>query len=198
MLNQIYLVAILAATTAALFAPVPASASPTDLDSLTGSSSPTAIGTVNQSAVKRIIQDLDTTTRESLGTYDRPAQYGTWATRSNTADDSYCGTTREDIRNRDLTDIRYSADDKCEVEHGVLQYDPYTGSTTVFTRQQSPALEVEHIVPAEYHYDMIGHMQTDQEREKFFNDPENLVMVDASSNGGTCGYCIKCRNTSVI
>lgn len=183
MLNKIYLVAILAVTTAALITPTPASARPSSLEDLTGSSSPTAIGTVNQDAVKHIIQDLDTTARESLGTYDRPAQYGTWTTRTNTADDSFCGTTREDIRNRDLTDVRYSPDDKCEIEQGTLEYDPYTGSTTEFTRQQSPDLEVEHILPAEYHYDMIGHKQTDQERGKFFADPENLVLVDASSNG---------------
>ncbi|SMX97246.1 HNH endonuclease family protein [Brevibacterium aurantiacum] len=182
MLNKTYFVAILAVTTATLFAPVPASASPINLDDLTGSSSPTAIGTVNQDAVKRIIQDLDTTARESLGTYDRPAQYGTWTTRSNTAVDSFCGTTREDIRNRDLTDIRYSPDDKCEIEQGVLEYDPYTGHTTEFTRQQSPDLEVEHIVPAEYHYDMIGHKQTDQERERFFDDSENLMLAGAASN----------------
>lgn len=183
MLNKMYLVAIFSITTAALFAPTPTSASPNSLDDLTGSSSPTTVGTVDQAAVRSIIQNLDTTARNSTGTYDRAAQYGTWTTRSNTADDSFCGTTREDIRNRDLSDVRYSPDDKCEIEQGVLEYDPYTGNTTEFIRRQSPDLEVEHIVPAEYHFDMIGHKQTDQERERFFDDSENLILADASSNG---------------
>lgn len=152
------------------------------LPDLTGTQSPAAIGKVDREAVRTIVEGLATSPRSSNGTYDRSDQYGSWSSNSGSADATFCGSTREDIRNRDLDEVQYKADDRCSVDSGVLEHDPYTGRSIKFSRQQSPALEVEHIVPAEYHYDMIGQRQTQKERESFYNDPENLIMADAPSN----------------
>ncbi len=148
----------------------------------TGAESPAAIGQVDREAVRTIIEDLRSSPRRSNGAYDRSAQYGSWSSNIGSADTGFCGSTREDIRNRDLDEVQYKANDRCAVDSGVLEHDPYTGRSIEFSRQQSPALEVEHIVPAEYHYDMIGYQQTQKEREAFYNDPDNLILADAPSN----------------
>lgn len=122
--NRIRLLVVLLIATTATIAPTAANADSTALDSLTGSDSPVIVGRVDQNAVRDILRSLDTTIRSSPGTYDRPSQYGTWSTKTGSADDAFCGTTREDIRNRDLADVRYTSDDPCEVEHGVLKNDP--------------------------------------------------------------------------
>lgn len=165
-------------------APLPAAAStePNAIADLAGSSSPVVRGKIDRAGVKALINSLETAPRRSPGTYDREAQYGTWSTKSGSADASFCGSTREDIRNRDLKGVEYSPSDSCEVEHGSLSYDPYSGDSLVFSRQANPDLEVEHFVPAEYHYDMLGHDQTQGQREAFFNDPDNLALVSASAN----------------
>lgn len=152
------------------------------LTDLTGAQSPASIGKVDREAVRTIIKDLHSSPRQSNGAYNRSTQYGNWSSNIGSADTAFCGSTREDIRNRDLDEVKYKANDRCDVDSGVLKHDPYTGRSIEFSRQQSPALEVEHIVPAEYHYDMIGHRQIQKEREAFYNDPENLIMADAPSN----------------
>ena len=182
MLHTIRIVSALLVTAFVAIAPANPATAGEPLADLTGTQSPASIGKVDREAVRTVIQELHTTPRHSNGAYDRSGQYGSWSSNTGSADTTFCGSTREDIRNRDLDEVRYKANDRCAVDSGVLEHDPYTGRSIDFSRQQSPALEVEHIVPAEYHYDMIGHQQTQKEREAFYNDPENLIMADAPSN----------------
>lgn len=180
--HKISLISALLVTAFVAISPASPATAARPLTDLTGTESPAAIGEVDREAVRTIIEDLHTSPRRSNGAYDRSAQYGSWSSNTGSADTTFCGSTREDIRNRDLDEVQYKANDHCAVDSGVLEHDPYTGRSIEFSRQQSPALEVDHIVPAEYHYDMIGHRETQKEREAFFNDPENLIMADATSN----------------
>lgn len=165
-----------------ILSPGPAAAAP-QLKELVGTDSPAAVAPVDKERVLEIIDDLDTAQRTSRGTYDRTAQYGEWSSNEGSADESFCGSTREDIRYRDLSDVQLKPDDSCAVQSGVLEYDPYTGDKVDFERTANPALEVEHIIPVELHYDMIGYGLTQEEREEFNEDAENLILVDSSANG---------------
>lgn len=165
-----------------ILSPGPATAAP-QLKELVGTDSPAAVAPVDKERVIEVIDDLDTAQRTSRGTYDRTEQYGEWSSNEGSADESFCGSTREDIRYRDLSDVQLKPDDSCAVQSGVLEYDPYTGDKVNFERTANPALEVEHIIPVELHYDMIGYGLTQEEREEFNDDAENLILVDSSANG---------------
>ena len=165
-----------------ILSPGPATAAP-QLKELVGTDSPAAVAPVDKERVIEVIDDLDTAQRTSRGTYDRTAQYGEWSSNEGSADESFCGSTREDIRYRDLSDVQLKPNDSCAVQSGVLEYDPYTGDKVDFERTANPALEVEHIIPVELHYDMIGYGLTQEEREEFNDDAENLILVDSSANG---------------
>lgn len=166
----------------ATIAPAPAVAA-TDLEDLVGTSEPASVSSVDKERVREIVTGLETERRTSRGTYDRAEQYGEWASNTGSADESFCGSTREDIRYRDLSEVQLKPGDDCAVQSGVLEYDPYTGKKVEFERTANPDLEVEHIVPVELHYDMVGYGLTQAEREEFNNDAENLILVDGSANG---------------
>lgn len=176
------LLVIVILTMGAILSPAPARAA-TELADLVGTSKPAAVAAVDKERVRKVISGLDTERRTSRGTYDRVEQYGEWSSNEGSADETFCGSTREDIRHRDLSEVQLKPGDECAVQSGVLEYDPYTGNTVEFARTANPDLEVEHIVPVELHYDMMGYGLTQAEREEFNNDPENLILVDGSANG---------------
>ena len=92
--------------------------------------------------------------------------------------------TRNDILRRDLVDIVYRSNDLgCTVITGTL-VDPYTGQTISFVRGRSTsmAVQIDHIVPLAYAWRQGAYTWTDAEREKFANDPLNLVAVDGPAN----------------
>lgn len=114
------------------------------------------------------------------GGYNRSEDFGSAWTD---VDQNGCDT-RNDILNRDLTAITYkTASDSCTVATGTLN-DPYTGQTIDFVRGQetSMAVQIDHIIPLKYAY-MHGATGWSQDvRELFANDPDNLLAVDGPSN----------------
>jgi Protein of unknown function (DUF1524) len=93
--------------------------------------------------------------------------------------------TRNDILNRDLVDKTFVVIKRCPdaVATGVL-HDPYTNATVAFTRgaQVGAAVQIDHIVPLAYAWDMGARSWTDQTRKRFANDPANLLAVDGQTN----------------
>ncbi len=93
--------------------------------------------------------------------------------------------TRDDILNRDLIDKTYVATKRCPqaVATGTLR-DPYTNATIPFTRgnQVGAAVQIDHIVPLAYAWDMGARDWPDPIRKRFANDPANLLAVDGQAN----------------
>ncbi|SMX95688.1 MULTISPECIES: HNH endonuclease family protein [Brevibacterium] len=112
------------------------------------------------------------------------------------ADHNGCDT-RNDVLRRDLRDITLKAGTKgCVVIAGDLN-DKYKGETYAFDRDPSN-IDIDHIIARSNAW-QTGAAKFDEETLKEFgNDPLNLLAVSSSLNRQTCGYCIKCRNTSVI
>ena len=60
---------------------------------------------------------------------------------------------------------------------------PYTGKTVVFRRDRNAtAVQIDHIVPLAYAWDMGAWSWDDAKRAAFANDPRNLVAVDGPAN----------------
>lgn len=93
--------------------------------------------------------------------------------------------TRDDILNRDLVDKTYVSIKRCPdaVATGTL-HDPYTNTTVIFQRgaKVGEAVQIDHIVPLAYAWDMGAYNWPFPERLRFANDPANLLAVQGQAN----------------
>lgn len=93
--------------------------------------------------------------------------------------------TRDDILDRDLVDKTFVFTKRCPqaVATGVL-HDPYTSATIPFTRgaQVGAAVQIDHLVPLAYAWDMGARDWPDDMRLRFANDPANLLAVAGEVN----------------
>jgi hypothetical protein len=93
--------------------------------------------------------------------------------------------TRDDILNRDLVDKTYVWIKRCPdaVATGTL-HDPYTNTTIAFQRgaKVGESVQIDHIVPLAYAWDMGASGWPEPERVRFANDPANLLAVDGQAN----------------
>ncbi|GFG76564.1 HNH endonuclease family protein [Mycobacterium botniense] len=93
--------------------------------------------------------------------------------------------TRDDILNRDLVDKTYVSTKRCPdaVATGIL-HDPYTNATVVFQRgaRVGASVQIDHIVPLAYAWDMGAYDWPYRRRLRFANDPANLLAVAGQAN----------------
>jgi hypothetical protein len=93
--------------------------------------------------------------------------------------------TRDDILSRDLVDVTYVFTKRCPnaVATGTL-HDPYTNVIIAFQRgaKVGEAVQIDHIVPLAYAWDMAAASWPDPLRLRFANDPANLLAVQGQAN----------------
>ncbi|MDQ0117971.1 hypothetical protein J2T22_001144 [Pseudarthrobacter defluvii] len=110
--------------------------------------------------------------------YERSLFGATWAD----VDQNGCDT-RNDILNRDLTEITYLTGVPCTVKTGVLA-DPYTGTVINFVRgtTTSSAVQIDHVVALSDAWQKGAQQLTTEQRTAFANDPLNLQATDGPMN----------------
>lgn len=93
--------------------------------------------------------------------------------------------TRNEILGRDLVDVTHTATKRCPVAiaSGTLR-DPYTNATVAFVRgnQVGASVQIDHIVPLAFAWDMGARDWSDEMRKRFANDPANLLAVAGQAN----------------
>jgi hypothetical protein len=93
--------------------------------------------------------------------------------------------TRDDILNRDLVEVTRVSTKRCPaaVATGIL-HDPYTNATVAFTRGAGvgEAVQIDHIVPLAYAWEMGASGWPYAKRLRFANDPANLLAVAGPAN----------------
>ncbi|MDO4686408.1 MAG: DUF1524 domain-containing protein [Corynebacterium sp.] len=92
--------------------------------------------------------------------------------------------TRNDILQRDLTDIALKPGTRdCVVVSGVL-LDPYTKNHIAFQRGEdtSPLVQIDHVVSLSNAWQTGAQQLTAEQRRDFANDPRNLLAVDGPTN----------------
>lgn len=108
--------------------------------------------------------------------YQRTRDFGpAWSVD---VDRNGCGT-RDDILRRDLTQVQLRG--RCTVVSGVLA-DPYTGRSVAFTKSHATAVQIDHIVPLGAAWARGARDWPQSERERFANDPVNLLATSAAAN----------------
>ena len=93
--------------------------------------------------------------------------------------------TRNDILDRDLVDKTYVSIKRCPsaVATGTL-HDPDTNTPVTFQRgaKVGESVQIDHIVPLAYAWDVGAFNWTFTERLRFANDPANLLAVEGQAN----------------
>ena len=115
--------------------------------------------------------------------YQRSAFGAAWTDATDVAGGNNACDTRNDILRRDLDEVVTTSGPRCRatVTAGRLR-SPYTGRVLVFRRSRATAVQIDHIVPLSYAWDMGAHSWSSTARLRFANDPANLVAVDEKSN----------------
>lgn len=117
--------------------------------------------------------------------YRRPAFGDAWTDDTDAPLGHNGCDTRDDILTRDLADKTFVAVKRCPdaVATGTL-HDPYTSKTIAFARgaKVGEAVQIDHIVPLSYAWDMGAADWPGAERLRFANDPANLLAVDGQAN----------------
>jgi Protein of unknown function (DUF1524) len=117
--------------------------------------------------------------------YHRSAYGDAWDDDNDAPGGHNACDTRDDILNRDLVDKTYVSIKRCPdaVATGTL-HDPYTNITIAFQRgaKVGESVQIDHIVPLAYAWDMGAYGWPDAERLRFANDPANLLAVQGQAN----------------
>lgn len=89
--------------------------------------------------------------------------------------------TRNDVLARDGQDLKRRAGSDCVVVSMTL-HDPYTGNTVDWRKQQATSVQIDHVMPLSYDWQLGAARWNESKRERIANDPLNLLPVDGPSN----------------
>lgn len=89
--------------------------------------------------------------------------------------------TRNDVLARDGRELRYRSGSNCVVVAMKLD-DPYTGKEIVWRKEKASAVQVDHVMPLSYDWQMGAAYWNEHKRKQIANDPLNLLPVDGSAN----------------
>ncbi|WP_435868722.1 GmrSD restriction endonuclease domain-containing protein [Arthrobacter burdickii] len=129
-------------------------------------------------AALAVLETLPIKGRAPKTGYDREQFGQAWAD----VDHNGCDT-RNDILNRDLTDIVHTNSVPCKAQSGVLD-DPYTGTVIPFLRGQATSsdVQIDHVVALSDAWQKGAQQLTFDQRVAFANDPLNLQSTDGPTN----------------
>ncbi|GGK82742.1 lipoprotein [Sphaerisporangium melleum] len=130
----------------------------------------------------KIIEKVATKGRGAKTGYDRDEFGYAWA--DNAADIPFAGNgcdTRNDVLARDGDDLKYRSGSNCVLASMTL-HDPYTGTTIKWTKQQAAEVQIDHVMPLSYDWQMGASRWSKAKRVQIANDPLNLLPVDGSAN----------------
>lgn len=89
--------------------------------------------------------------------------------------------TRNDLLKRDGRDIEYRKGSNCVIVKMTI-YDPYTGKTIDWTKEAAAKVQIDHVMPLSYNWQMGASRWSEDKRKQIANDPLNLLPVDGSAN----------------
>nr|WP_066162119.1 HNH endonuclease family protein [Gordonia hydrophobica] len=141
----------------------------------------TAVATARSRLARLTV--LDRRPAHDVG-YDRDAFGPAWTDAADVRGGGNSCDTRNDILSRDLAVTARIAIESCPraVAAGTF-VSPYTGRPISFRRGRgSAAVQIDHVVPLSYAWDLGAAQWPRPRRWAFANDPSNLLAVDADSN----------------
>ncbi|MEW2520295.1 HNH endonuclease family protein [Actinacidiphila alni] len=89
--------------------------------------------------------------------------------------------TRNDLLKRDGDDVHYRSGSKCVVSTMTF-HDPYTDKTIHWTKTKATTVQIDHVMPLSYDWQMGAAHWSKDKRTDIANDPLNLLPADGPSN----------------
>ncbi|MFG2324732.1 HNH endonuclease family protein [Streptomyces sp. NPDC048568] len=135
-----------------------------------------------EATARGLIEDLETKGRGPKTGYDRDEFGYAWMDTADGVPLARNGCdTRNDLMNRDGEDVRFRAGSDCVVVSMTLD-DPYTGRTIDWRKQQATEVQIDHVVPLSYSWQMGAARWPESRRKQFANDVLNLLPVEGRAN----------------
>jgi hypothetical protein len=129
-----------------------------------------------------IIEELVTKGRGPRTGYDRDEFGYAWMDTADGVPLARNGCdTRNDLLARDGRRLRFRSGSDCVVVSMTLA-DPYTGKEIAWKKRDAAEVQIDHVVPLSYAWQMGASRWPEDKRERFANDPLNLLPVDGSAN----------------
>ena len=89
--------------------------------------------------------------------------------------------TRNDLLKRDGQEVRFKSGSDCVVVAMTLD-DPYTGTSIEWRKQKASEVQIDHVVPLSYSWQMGSSRWPENKREQLANDPLNLIPAEGKAN----------------
>ncbi|MBP2702714.1 HNH endonuclease [Microbispora sp. RL4-1S] len=136
----------------------------------------------DRAEARKLIDRVETKGRGPKTGYDRDEFGYAWADNADGVPWAHNGCdTRNDLLKRDGQDIQYRDGSDCVIVSMTL-YDPYTGKTIDWTKQKAASVQIDHVMPLSYDWQMGASRWSDAKRKQIANDPLNLIPVDGPQN----------------
>ncbi|MGW2045205.1 HNH endonuclease family protein [Streptomyces sp. NPDC001858] len=137
----------------------------------------------DKSKARALIEKVATKGRGPKTGYDRDKFGYAWMDSVDGVPLAHNGCdTRNDLIKRDGQDLRFKAGSDCVVISMTLD-DPYTGTTIEWRKTQATKVQIDHVMPLSYDWQMGASRWSKAKREQIANDPLNLLPVSGSTNG---------------
>ncbi|MDU0305317.1 HNH endonuclease family protein, partial [Streptomyces sp. PAL114] len=89
--------------------------------------------------------------------------------------------TRNDLLKLHGRDVQFRTGSDCVVVSMDL-YDPYTGKDIAWKKAKAAEVQIDHVIPLSYSWQMGASRWSESKREQLANDPLNLLPVDGGAN----------------
>ncbi|MFD5765650.1 HNH endonuclease family protein [Streptomyces sp. NPDC127049] len=135
-----------------------------------------------QARARTLIGGLATKGRGPRTGYARDAFGHAWLDKADGVPFARNGCdTRNDLLRRDGRELRLRDGSDCVVVAMTLD-DPYTGTTIDWRKRKAAEVQIDHVVPLSYAWQMGASRWPAAQRERLANDPLNLLPVQGRAN----------------
>ncbi|MEU3683035.1 HNH endonuclease family protein [Streptomyces sp. NPDC030592] len=131
---------------------------------------------------RKLIDGLTTKGRGPKTGYDRDEFGYAWMDTADGVPLARNGCdTRNDLLKRDGQKVRFRSGSDC-VAIAMTLDDPYTGTSIEWRKQKASEVQIDHVVPLSYSWQMGSSRWPESKREQLANDPLNLLPVEGRAN----------------
>lgn len=139
-------------------------------------------GDTHEATARKLVDSLKTKGRGPKTGYDRDEFGYAWMDTADGVPFARNGCdTRNDLLKRDGQDVRFRSGSDCVVIKMTLD-DPYTAKTIEWRKQDAAEVQIDHVIPLSYSWQMGSSRWPEKKRQQLANDPLNLLPVDGSAN----------------
>ncbi|WKX16150.1 HNH endonuclease family protein [Streptomyces sp. NL15-2K] len=136
----------------------------------------------DEAAARKLIESLRTKGRGPKTGYDRDEFGYAWMDTADGVPLARNGCdTRNDLLKRDGQSLRFRSGSDCVVIAMTLD-DPYTGTAIEWRKQKASEVQIDHVVPLSYSWQMGASRWSEDKREQLANDPLNLIPAEGRAN----------------